>query len=130
MPAARIISPAKSFVLLSLLQAVLLGSCYYDNEESLYPGPINCDTLNVTYTLTIVPILEANCTNCHNQQIPSGQVILDNYTDLYKSVENGSFEGTVNHYSGFPPMPQNRGKLSDCKLSKINIWLRDGAADN
>jgi len=41
---------------------LILSSCYYDNQESLYgnPNPV-CDTTAVKYSTHILPILETNC---------------------------------------------------------------------
>jgi hypothetical protein len=108
-------------------------SCYYDNEEYLYPGNggiIGCDTTNVTYSGTVAPILATNCNNCHNPASPSGGVIVNNYSDLLVYVNNGRFWGSINHEQGYQPMPRNLPKLSECNLTKIKKWIDDGALDN
>ena len=51
---------------LPLLLALLIGSCYYDVEEELYPS-LECDTADITYTADVLPIIEGNCFSCHNQ---------------------------------------------------------------
>ncbi|MFP4469222.1 MAG: hypothetical protein ACLFPE_00980 [Bacteroidales bacterium] len=106
------------------------SSCYYDNEEYLYPDPVSCDTTNVTYTGTVVPILEASCYSCHNSVTQQGGVIVDNYDDLSVSIDNGSFRGAINHMEGFSPMPQAGNQLPECDLTKINLWLDRGAPNN
>jgi hypothetical protein len=113
-----------------LLLISVLQSCYYDNEEDLYPESTECDTSGVTYTNTIAPLLEANCNSCHNSVSPNAGVITDNYTDLKVIADNGQLWGAVNHESGYSPMPKNQPKLPDCELSKIRKWLDDGAPDN
>lgn len=107
-----------------------MSSCYYDNEEYLYPEPLDCDTTNVTYTGTVVPVLEANCNSCHNQVSQQGGVITDNYNDLKVAIENGSFRGAINHINGWSPMPKGGNKLPECDLTKINLWLDRGAPNN
>jgi hypothetical protein len=119
-----------------ILHAALLfivTSCYYDNEEYLYPGNggiIGCDTTNVTYSGTVAPILATNCNNCHQPSFPSGGVVVNNYTDLMTVVNNGRFWGSINHESGYSAMPQGGSKLSDCNLKKIRKWIDDGAVNN
>jgi len=118
---------------LSLLAAMFLFSCYYDNEEYLYSGgggPAGCDTTNVTYSGTITPILSNNCNGCHNASFPFAGIITSNYTDLMVTVNNGRFWGSINHDSGYSPMPKNGSKLSNCNLLKIRKWLDDGALNN
>jgi hypothetical protein len=38
--------------------------------------------------------------------------------------------GTISHSAGFLPMPQNGNKLSDCNITKIRLWVADGAPNN
>jgi hypothetical protein len=122
------------FLLFNSLMALLITSCYYDNEEYLYPnngGITGCDTTNVTYSGTVAPILETNnCNNCHNPASPSGGVIVNNYEDLITWVNNGRFLGSINHEPGFSPMPKGGNKLSNCNLLKIQKWIDDGAFNN
>jgi hypothetical protein len=109
---------------------ILLTGCYYDNEETLYPQTV-CDTTNVTYSGTIVPILQSNsCLTCHDPVTASGGVILQTYADLLVYVQNGKFWGAVSHASGYFPMPNGGNKLSDCDLTKIDLWIKKGAPNN
>lgn len=110
--------------------SVSLTSCYYDNEEELYPQPIECDTINVTYSQTIAPIMSASCNFCHGESSPSGNVITDNYDDLKTIADDGRLWGCVNHESGYSPMPKDRPKLNDCDLKKIKVWLDNGALND
>jgi hypothetical protein len=115
---------------LILLMSFLTG-CYYDNEETLYPaGSSTCDTTNVTYSLTISSIMSTNCNACHSSAIASAGVKTDNYAGLSIIALNGKLWGVVNHDAGYPPMPKNGTKLSNCDLSKINIWIKAGAPNN
>ena len=107
-----------------------LNACYYDSEEELYPSSGDCDLSNVTYSGTIVPILNDNCYSCHSSSFPQGSVVLDNYNDLKTHVDNGRFWGAVNHESGYSPMPQNLPQLPQCELDKIKTWIDNGALNN
>jgi len=118
------------YFLAGVFLVFLLPSCYYDNEEDLYPDAGQCDTTNVTYTTAIAPVMEANCNSCHNAVTANAGVITDNYTDLKVVADNGQLWGAVNHEQGYSPMPKNQAQLPDCELSKIRIWLDEGAPDN
>lgn len=110
----------------------MTSSCYYDNEDDLYPYDPNtsCDTLNIVYNTDIKPILENNgCVSCHSTAGPSGGVILDTYEQTKIVADNGRLFGSVNHDDGYSPMPQGGNKLSDCDLSKIQAWINDGSPE-
>jgi hypothetical protein len=113
---------------------LMIASCSYDNEEDLYPidpdNPIVCDTLDMTYTSNVKPILENyGCVGCHQTSNPSGGVVLDSYEKTKIYAENGRLYGSVNHDDGYSPMPKGGGKLSDCELKKIRNWIDDGSPE-
>jgi len=107
-----------------------LQSCYYDNEEELYPQVVPCDTSNVTYSGEVAIVMLDNCNSCHGGAFPQGGIVTDNYSDLKVIAENGKLWGAVNHEDGYSAMPQNRPKLNDCDLSIIRIWIDNGALDD
>jgi len=117
-------------ILTVLMLTIQLSSCYYDNEEEVYPDSGGCDTTNVTYSGSVAPVLQANCNACHSGNGPSAGIVTDNYTDLLTVVNSGQFKGAINHSSGYSAMPKNAPKLSDCNLSKINKWIDAGAPNN
>ena len=108
---------------------ILFTSCYYDSEEDLYPM-LGCDTTNVTYSATVLPILQQNCYVCHSAAANNGNITLEGYTNLKRFVDNGQFLGAIKHLPGFSAMPQNAPKLLECNIEKIEVWVNDGAPDN
>jgi hypothetical protein len=112
----------------ALLLAFSLNSCYNDSEEELYPGSTNCDVSNVTYSNAIAPVLAANCNSCHSSSNPSGNIVTDNYASAVANMSR--IRGCINHLSGYSPMPKNGSKLSDCELSKFDIWINQGMPNN
>ncbi|MFM9946295.1 MAG: c-type cytochrome domain-containing protein [Bacteroidia bacterium] len=87
-----------------------------------------CDTTNVTYSKTIVPILTANCTGCHGL---SGGVTLTSYSGVKNVVNNGKLWNAINHLAGpTKAMPNSTTKLSNCNLRQIKIWIEAGAPQN
>ena len=104
-------------------------SCYYDNEEALYPTLNNaCDTTNVTYSGTIAPLLNNNCTGCHGGSIPSGGILLTNYASVQTVASSGMLMNALNG-NGVPVMPAS-GSLSVCKIAQFQIWIRNGMPNN
>ncbi len=128
-------NPKKSFLpaVLVIATGIFLSACYYDNEEYLYPdngGTSGCDTINVSYSLTVAPILATHCNGCHNPANPSYGVITSVYNDLMIQVNNGRFWGSINHETGYYSMPKNGNKLSNCNLLKIRKWINNGALND
>lgn len=104
-----------------LMGSAFLSSCYYDNEEYLYPPggqSATCDTVNLTYAANIAPIFADNCNGCHNSS--SGNLVLDNYTAQKNNINKIWL--AINHLPGATAMPQNGNKLSDCDIAKILRW--------
>jgi hypothetical protein len=122
-------SPVLFALSLIVIITMALESCKYDNLEEL---KASCDTSQVTYSETIVPILEANCYRCHgtNSNSGSGGVILQNYNVLNGFAASGELYGNVAHLPGYNAMPYDGGKLSDCDIAKIKKWIDNGHPNN
>lgn len=125
----RSIGSSSMLILTFLLYSVSLPSCYYDVEAELYPET-TCQTLNLSYSQDIVPILQNNCYRCHDQQNQLGGVLLEGHTPLLKFVNNGKLLGVIRWDTGFPTMPRDAAKIPDCNISMIETWVNDGAPNN
>jgi hypothetical protein len=110
----------------------LVLSCYYDNEEALYPALNSaCDTVSVTFGGTIKPLLSNNCLSCHSNATASfagNNIKLEDYADV--QTRTTAIYGSISHTGSFSPMPKNGGKLNDCLITQFNIWVRNGAQNN
>ena len=116
-------------VLVSLIAlSFTLSGCYNDNEADLYVGTSNCDLSNVTYANSVAPVFAANCNVCHSTGSPSGNIITDNYTSVVANMTR--IKGCINQQAGFSAMPKNGGKLSNCELAKIDVWITQGMLNN
>ena len=113
-----------------LIIGLTLNSCYYDNVEHLYPESGDCDTSNLTYSNDVWPLINANCTSCHSGAAASGNVRLENYDQIRTAAANGQLLGTIRHESGWSPMPKGGGKLPDCDITKLEIWVELGYPNN
>lgn len=108
----------------------LFTGCYYDKEENLYPGTAACDTANVTFSGTVLPLIQTNCYACHSQAAGQGGIILEGHANVVVRVNDGKLIGAVSHASGFTPMPQNGQKLADCDIKRIQTWINAGSPNN
>ncbi len=121
----RLLPAFVTFVTILLLSA----SCYYDNEEALYPSLNSaCDTTNVTFSGTIVPILSNNCFSCHSNFTSSfgGNIRLESFADVQA---NSARLIVAIKQTGAKPMPPS-GKLKTCSISQFDIWIRNGTPNN
>ncbi len=88
-----------------------------------------CDLSNVTFSNTVQPILQNNCTGCHSGSAPSGGVLLTSYANVKKVADDGRLVGVVSHASGFKSMPPG-GTLQSCFVEQIKVWVQAGAPNN
>jgi hypothetical protein len=104
-------------------------SCYYDNEEALYPSISSaCDTTNVTFSGTITTILSNNCYSCHSNINSSfgGGIHLQDIADV---ITNSQKVIVAINRTGSFPMPPG-AKLGSCSITQFEIWVRNGMPNN
>lgn len=115
-----------------IIVIALLASCYYDNEEALYPSlNTQCDTTNVTFSGTVVPILAGNCLSCHANSAAAAfgnNIRLEDFADV--QTRAAAVAGSIKQTGNYSPMPKNGGKLKDCAIRQFDIWVRQGMPDN
>lgn len=109
--------------------------CYYDSEEDLYPDLGNCDTTNVTYSTSVVSILQFSCYSCHSNAqcaISGSGICLEGHTNLSGYITNNQvlFIDAIKQTGTASPMPKNGGALTSCEIQKIETWISDGMPNN
>ena len=109
----------------ALLLAAAAG-CSYSHGD---PAP-TCDIANetITYAGVISPIFDAHCRECHATNMAAlkgGNNDFGSYQAVASYPEN-SLLGCIRHDPGYDPMPQNRDKLSDCDIGRIEAWIKNG----
>ena len=122
----------KKFILALLLTIGILSSCYYDKEDYLY-GTTTCNATGSTFSSVVLPIMNQRCNSCHSSNAATssgGGIILDNYASIKAYADNGKLLGSINHSSGYSPMPKGGGKLSSCEIAKVTDWVNNGAPNN
>jgi hypothetical protein len=124
----------RSYLSIVTFVTILLygASCYYDNEEALYPSVnATCDTANVTFSGTIVPLLDNNCLSCHSNAMAASAgngIRLEDYANVQSRA--AVISGSINHSGTHSPMPKNGSKLKACLITQFDIWLRNGTPNN
>lgn len=120
----------KSKVLLLSIMTFSLSSCFYDSEEELYPNPPACDTLNVSYSGDVVPILQNRCYSCHGNGTTVSVIEFEGHSDLLTVIANRNLLGAIKRESGVIAMPQGADKLPDCEILIIEAWIHQGKLNN
>jgi mono/diheme cytochrome c family protein len=115
-------------LLLAGICFVLIFSCKHDPQYIITNPPlVNCDTTNVTYAASVVPILNTNCTVCHgtaNYASSGGGFKIVTYTDFAGFAKSGLMMNSLNGVGGLNSMPKGGNKLSACDIAKIGIVVR------
>lgn len=107
----------------SVIICLFLASCYYDNEEDLYPDTeISGD---VTYSVQIEPIIRTKCaiSGCHTPT-GTGPGNFQNVDEVIAVGQNGKLKDRVIDRMDMPssqPLPLNERNL-------IQAWIDQGLA--
>ncbi|MFT4752610.1 MAG: hypothetical protein ACI85Q_000142 [Salibacteraceae bacterium] len=112
----------KIFVLATL--AFAMSSCYYDNQEDLYPiDSDDCKTDSLTYDGEIGVLINLTCSTrgCHySTQAPS----LINYQEVIDNLDRIQVRALQER-----TMPPS-GPMPECDHKKLTQWIADGAPEN
>jgi len=125
LPANPLTQDQKDMIYTWILQGALNNFC--DQED--------CDSVNVSFSETVFPIIQNNCYGCHSGTDPGGGIYLTNHSQVSAAGaispgNTGSLLGAITWTSGNIPMPENGQQLSDCKIAQIRKWINDGMPDN
>jgi hypothetical protein len=102
----------------SVYRWILLGAPDEDCGEL-------CDTTDVTYLTHIESFIASYCLGCHRGPSPPGGVSLETYDQVVSQVNRGTIPAVVQRLPGYVPMPPSL-ILSDCNVSKFEIWIAEG----
>ena len=91
---------------------------------------VQCDTLNVTFSGTIEPLINQKCLGCHSAATSSNKgVTLRNYMEVKSWVDDGALLGSILGNSNYSKMPQG-GELPSCEVEQLIKWINEGAPNN
>ena len=97
----------------------------------------NGSTCNISYSLTIQPIFNTNCTPCHITST-SNNLNLSNYANIMSGdINNGPVIDAGDHtnsllwqYVNSGTMPPGNSNLTASQINLIATWIDEGALDN
>lgn len=121
-------------IALILIAISSFTACYYDKKDQVYPQVVvaACDTTNVSYSVTVTNILNANCNNCHGASANSlgAGIVLNTYASVKPYITNGRLVNSILQNGNASPMPKNMAKMDVCSINKIIVWSNKGAINN
>ncbi len=91
---------------------------------------VECDTVNVTFTGSILPVNDTYCKGCHSGSSPSGGITLTDYASIKAAVDGGRYVGAIEQLTGYTAMPKGNPKLPECNIYQINKWINQGMPNN
>src|SRR5450432_29100 len=113
------------FILLGFgVVVTVVAGCAYTKKDIVQVPCVIADS--VFYNNDVVPILQVNCYRCHSAASSISGILLDNYNALKFYAQDGELYGAISHASGFRPMPDDGGKISDCNITLIKKWIDNG----
>ncbi|MEO8591115.1 MAG: hypothetical protein ABI432_17175 [Flavobacteriales bacterium] len=89
-----------------------------------------CDTSNVTYSGTIVPLIQQRCQGCHSGATPQGGLDLTSWAVLNSVAMDGRLALSIQHDPSGIAMPPSGSMLPDCRIQQFLIWIEASAPNN
>lgn len=94
--------------------------------KNLHCDNMPCDTVNITYSGTIWPIILDNCKGCHTGASAGGGIQLVDFASIKAAGESGKLYGSITHATGYSAMPKNGAMLPDCYITQVRKWIESG----
>jgi len=98
-----------------ILQGALNNSCS------------QCDS-TFAFAADVLPIIQENCSGCHNATNPSGYLSLTNHAEIQAAAQSLGLMDRLNGIGGI--MPPNSNGISTCDKNRIQEWIDAGAPNN
>jgi hypothetical protein len=126
------VMPPPPFAHLTPAQRTLIAQWIAQGAQNSSCENSACDTLNVTYSGTIAPIMQARCNSCHSGSNPSGSLDLTTWSAVNQSAMSGNLVASVRRIAGdnIADMPPSGPALSNCRIRQLELWVAQGAPNN
>lgn len=111
-------------------QIALIGQWIQQGAQNNSCEGTVCDTLNVTYSGTIMPLIQQRCQGCHSGATPQGGLDFTSWAALNSVANDGRLALAIQHDPTGIAMPPSGPMLSDCRIRQFLIWIDTGAPNN
>jgi hypothetical protein len=112
----------------SMMIGFLLVSCSNNSPDDLTDN--QQITGQVTYEVNVAPIMAASCVSCHSGVGASGNLRLENYTQVREATENGALIDRMSRPASDPLVMPTSGPLPQTTIDIILAWETDGYLEN
>ncbi len=89
-----------------------------------------CDTTSVTFSGSILPLLNSTCAGCHSGSSPSGGVSLTNHAEVVAAIGSNNLMPSIRQEAGASVMPPAGNPLNECQVQLFEIWIAEGMPNN
>jgi hypothetical protein len=103
--------------------SIALFSC---TREKVTPVAAQCND-TISFSNDVMPIIQANCINCHDQGNASGGFDFSSYTSI--SANANAILNSMKA-NGYQLMPIGGPALPDATIQKVKCWIEQGKLDN
>lgn len=117
-------------VLVLFLSGITYNCTYHNEDDYFKDNPNICYTEDRSFAENIAPILEANCTSCHNSTDLTADIDLTSFNTVKTLAESGRLYGAISHSEGYSSMPPFGAQLSECEINQIEAWIEQGSLNN
>lgn len=90
----------------------------------------DCDTTAVTYSGSLLPLLNTTCVACHSGASPDGGVDLTTHANVVSAISYSNLMASIEHVAGAQAMPPAGNALSACQVQLFELWIADGMPNN
>ncbi len=122
----------KLSLFIGLTFSVMIWGCGSVPEASEAEAKV-CYSDSVSYAKDVLPIFEANCFSCHNEEKYAAKADgnkMYTYDHIKGYIEEGLVLGNIKHLPGYLKMPYKRDKLDSCSIVIIESWIKSGYVKN
>jgi hypothetical protein len=117
---------SKLVVGICIVGSVVVSSCTKDKVPPIVVDATCTDT--ISFSADILPIMQNNCTSCHDSNNASGGYDLSNHAGVTQNT--AKVLGSMMQDGSASSMPQGAPKLADSLIQKVNCWINQGAKNN
>lgn len=117
---------SKLVVGICIVGSVVVSSCTKDKVPPTVVDATCTDT--ISFSADILPIMQNNCTSCHDSNNASGGYDLSNHAGVTQNT--AKVLGSMMQDGSASSMPQGAPKLADSLIQKVNCWINQGAKNN
>jgi hypothetical protein len=111
----------KNTVIIIFILLNFLTSCRKDKVQ-VYPNANCSDT--VSFNNEILPLIQNNCTGCHDNQ---NGYTFTNHSNI--SANSNAIIGSMRN-NGYQLMPKGGPALDDSIIQRIECWVNQGKLNN